>query len=257
MVALRNRSGQTWAILALYRRPDEPVFDPEELAFLTTLAPVLGEGARKSLLVGEAADPDGPDAPGLVVLDEDRHVDSLTPGAERWLDDLPDGDWSRLGRLAPSVLAVAGQARRHAGAADHPGEVAVTRVRGRSGRWMTLHGAPMRTDGTLRVSVIIERSDPARIAPLLMAAYQLTEREKDIVRLVLQGEQTTGIAATLFVSPYTVQEHLKSIFEKTGVRSRRELVGRIFFAHYEPRVRDNEARASEGRPLRGGPVEAA
>ncbi|MBO0693856.1 MAG: hypothetical protein J2P58_13215 [Acidimicrobiaceae bacterium] len=256
LLALRNRSGQTWAMLTLFRQPDQPLFSPEELAFLTAVAPALGEGVRKSLLYGEAAEPEGPDAPGLVVLDEHWHVASLTPGAEKWLDELPDGDWSRLGRVPASVLAVAGRARRHGGTADHPGEVAVARVRSRGGRWLTLHGAPMRTDGTDRVAVIIEHADPARIAPLLMAAYQLTEREKDIARLVLQGESTAGIAAALFLSPHTVQQHLKSIFEKTAVSSRRELVGRIFFAHYEPRVRDNEVRASQGRPLRGGPAAA-
>ena len=39
------------------------------------------------------------------------------------------------------------------------------------------------------------------------------------------------------------------------MRSRRELVGKVFFAHYEPRLRDNERRAIAGRPLRGGPVD--
>jgi hypothetical protein len=37
------------------------------------------------------------------------------------------------------------------------------------------------------------------------------------------------------------------------VRSRRELVGKIFFSHFEPRVRDNERRAIEEQPVRGGP----
>jgi DNA-binding NarL/FixJ family response regulator len=102
--------------------------------------------------------------------------------------------------------------------------------------------------------VIIERGDPDRLTPLLMSAYALTEREKDVTRLVLRGETTTGIGKQLFVTPQTVQQHLKNIFDKTGVRSRRDLVSRIFFTHYEPRVRDNEHRAQAGQPLRGGPA---
>jgi DNA-binding CsgD family transcriptional regulator len=153
------------------------------------------------------------------------------------------------------VLAVAGRALRTAEHADAPGEVALARVLSRTGRWMVLHGAALVADGARRVAVIVEPAHPARIASLLMAAYGLTEREQDITRLVLQGNSTVEIAGRLAVAPQTVQQHLKRVFEKTDVRSRRELVGKVFFAYYEPRLRDNERRTLAERPLRGGPVE--
>ena len=66
-------------------------------------------------------------------------------------------------------------------------------------------------------------------------AYGLTEREGQVVRLCMQGRSTKEMAGDLYVSAYTVQDHLKSIFDKTGVRSRNELVGQIFLEHYAPR----------------------
>ena len=202
------------------------------------------------MLIGEARDPDTPDAPGLLVLTEQLEIESATPGTERWLADLPGGDG---GRLPPAVMAVAGQALRSADG-DRAGEVALARVLSDSGNWVVLHGATLVATGTRRVAVIVEPGHPARIQPLLMAAYGLTAREQEVARLVLQGESTNGIAERLVVSPHTVQEHLKNIFEKTGVRSRRDLVGKVFFNHYEPRLRDNEQRVLDGRPLRGGPA---
>lgn len=256
IAGLRTRSGEIWGALALYRAPGEPLFDADELEFLKRVSTPLAEGARRGLLIGEANDPEGPEAPGLLVLDDSWEVQSLTPGVERWLAELPDGDWETAGKLPAAVLAVAGRVLRTAEQPDSPGEIAFARVLSRSGRWIVLHGASLISDGRQRVAVIVEPAHPARITPLLMAAYGLTEREQEITRLVLGGDSTAQIAQRLVVSPHTVQEHLKSIFEKTGVRSRRDLVGKVFFSHYEPRLRDNEHRTTDGHPLRGGPMPA-
>ena len=254
LVGLRTRTGEVWGALGLYREPDRPMFDEREKAFLRAAAPIWAQGARRALLMGEARDPEGPNSPGLVILNSQFQVESTTQGVERWLDELPDGDWSS-GRLPSAVMAVAARASRNAESNGAPAEIAVSRVLSRAGNWVVLHGASLGANPERRVAVIIEPAHPARIFPLLMAAYGLTERERDITHLILQGNSTTEIAESLVVSVHTVQQHLKSIFDKTGVRSRRDLVAKVFFAHYEPRFRDNERRVAQNKPVRGGPYD--
>jgi DNA-binding CsgD family transcriptional regulator len=248
IVGLTTRAGDAWGALTLYREPGEPLFNHDEIALVRSLSQWLAEGARRALLVGEALDPQGSEAPGVIVLADDGTIESATPTAARLIDDLPGGDWD-AGRVPPAVHAVAARAAAHPDAQ----EAAVARVLSESGRWMVLHGTALEADGLRRAAAIIEPGHPARISALLMSAYGLTNREQDVTRLVLQGNSTAEISNELTVSPHTVQQHLKSIFEKTGVRSRRDLVGKVFFAHYEPRLRDNEQRALDGRPFRGGP----
>ncbi|MDQ3932821.1 MAG: LuxR C-terminal-related transcriptional regulator [Actinomycetota bacterium] len=253
VVSLRTRTGEVWGALSIYRETGRPFFDSDDLRFFQTVAPHLAAGARRALLVGQALDPEGSDAPGLIVLSEKWEIESTTAGVERWLAEFPDGDWD-AGKLPSSVLSVAGRALRTAENPDRPGEGAVARVLSRSGTWVVLHGAALVSNVCRRVAVIIEPAPPARISSLLMSAYGLTAREQEVTSLVLQGSSTSQIADELVVSPHTVQQHLKSVFDKTGVRSRRDLVGRVFFTHYEPRVRDNERRVTEDKSLRGGPL---
>jgi DNA-binding NarL/FixJ family response regulator len=88
-----------------------------------------------------------------------------------------------------------------------------------------------------QIAIILEPARPLEIAPLLLGAYGLTSREADIVHLVLRGVATAGIASEPSISQATVQQHLKSIFDKAGVGSRRELVAHFFGAHYRGRAR--------------------
>jgi DNA-binding CsgD family transcriptional regulator len=254
LARLRTRSGEVWGVLGLYREPGRPMFSMKERAFLAAASPILAEGARRALLFGEALEPEWPDAPGLLILTEKFEVESASPGVDAWLDELPA---PRGSALPPAVLTVAAQAQRVPGGATTSGDVAVARVLSRGGAWIVLHGAPLVAGPERRVAVIVEPAHPARIFPLLMSAYGLTAREKEIVGLVLQGRSTSGIADTLVLSIHTVQQHIKNIFEKTGVRSRRDLVARVFFGHYEPRFRDNERRTAVNKPVRGGPSATA
>lgn len=252
LVRLRARSGEVWGAVGFYREPGQPLFDEDDKRFARALAPHLADGARRALLVGEAKDPEGAETPGLVIVNDRWEIESITPAGRHWVGELPDGDWD-AGHIPSAVLAIVAQAKRTAQNPHQPGQVAIARVLTRSGTWVVLHGASLVTDGSRRVAVIVERAHAAEIYPLLMSAYGLTERERDVVQHILQGESTARIAQRLVVSAHTVQQHLKSIFDKTGVHSRRDLVAKVFFTHYEPRVRDNEYRATVDKPFRGGP----
>jgi len=101
MIAQRSKPGEAWGLLALYRAAGQPEFSRDEVAFLCEVASPLADGARRGLLVGEAADPEGPDAPSLIVLDEDGQVRSMTPGAQELLAELPGGEvMGRVGERA-------------------------------------------------------------------------------------------------------------------------------------------------------------
>ena len=70
------------------------------------------------------------------------------------------------------------------------------------------------------------------MAPLIADAYGFTDTERRVTELVAQGLSTKQVAGRLRVSTYTVQDHLKSIFTKSGTGSRGELVARLFFDHH-------------------------
>lgn len=85
---------------------------------------------------------------------------------------------------------------------------------------------------------MIQPAAGSEVAPLVALAYGLSTRECQVVQLCMEGCSTRQMATALHVSPYTVQDHLTSIFHKTSVRSRHELVGRVFLEHYLPRWDD-------------------
>jgi DNA-binding CsgD family transcriptional regulator len=109
-------------------------------------------------------------------------------------------------------------------------------VRTPSGVWLLVHGSMLGDGPDARSVVILEPARTPELAPLVADAYGLTERERAVTQLVAQGLGTSAIADRLNLSPWTIQDHLKTIFDKTGTGTRGELVARLFFEHYAPRL---------------------
>jgi DNA-binding CsgD family transcriptional regulator len=76
--------------------------------------------------------------------------------------------------------------------------------------------------------VVLEPARPDQVAPVIARAAGLSPRDREVAMLVLQGHGTDQIAERLFISPWTIRDHLKAIFDKTGVRSRRDLASEVF-----------------------------
>lgn len=96
------------------------------------------------------------------------------------------------------------------------------------GRWLEVHASRLQGPaGEGPIAVVLERADRHQTASLLLAAHGLSPREAEVARLVLRGTPTTAIADALHISRHTVQDHLKAVFDKVGVRSRRDLVGHL------------------------------
>jgi len=236
--AVLRSGGVTWGFLCLHREGPTG-FSADETQFVKRIAPHLAEGIRLGLLIGSLQLEQAADAPGLVLLTEDGSLLTANPAGEQWLDELADPTAS--GALPLELLAVAATLRASANTASvHPR----LRVRTRAGRWAVLHASWLGAKPT--VAVIIEQAAPVEIAPILMAAYGLTKQERTIAGLVCQGLSTEQIATQLHVSANTVQDHLKSIFVKTNVRSRRELVAAILRHDYLPQIARGQQLGANG-----------
>lgn len=223
-----------WGAALFLRETRSGHYAPGDSAFLAELSRPIAQALRRAVLTQATGEFDGQDAPGLLILDAAGRIESLTDPALRLVAELVEVGIDAPDRVPTSVAAIAAAARCDPLA--RPARPARARAFTRSGRWLLLHAALLEGSAGGRVAVIIEAARSPEIAPLVVQAYGLSPREREVAELVLQGRSTGEIADRLSLSPYTVQDHLKAIFEKVGIRSRRELVGRIFTEHYQPKL---------------------
>jgi hypothetical protein len=166
-----------WGCARLYRTGRWPPFDATEVAFVASLAEALAEGFRMALLAPGLNAEEAVQGPGVLVLDDRGQLESITPGAERWLQEITDVVPSDGRALPLPVYGVAARALAVTGDIEGSTVLARCRLRTRLGTWLILHGSRLR--GEDRVAVIVE---PAASADSLRSSCGLTDSRSASVR---------------------------------------------------------------------------
>jgi DNA-binding CsgD family transcriptional regulator len=222
-----------WGFLDLWRDGSRGPFAPADAGFLAGLATPLARALRRgqARTFVKPATPSRYDAgPVVLTLDDDLRITSRTAASRAWLDVLlpPEPDEQAI---PASVYNVAAQLLAAEEGIDHHPAYARTHLAG--GFWLTLRAArlsagqePPTSAAGATIVVTIEETSAADRLDLFGRAFGLTAREHELLGLLATGGDTRAMARQMSLSEHTVQDHLKSIFTKTGARDRVSVLSR-------------------------------
>lgn len=209
--------GVWWGTFTGFRFDGKPAFTPAEVAQAGSLSDPLAQGFRRAFLHAAVEHPGELERPpGAFTVDYEGRFVTTTETAEGWLETVTDEQVETLARSL--VVGVKGS-----------GSTSLT-VTGDAGL-LSFHASPVKGSDR-EVSVVVEYPRPIRLTPLVIEAYGLTPRERGVAELILKGMVTKQVARSLEISEYTVQDHLKSVFAKTGTVTRGELCAALYTRFY-------------------------
>lgn len=214
-VAFTDPSG-TWALMVLFAGHR---FSDDQARLVGTVVPTVARGLR---LAGVALDgrpaADAAAPPAVAILDGADRIEAADPRARERLDALgrPSG-----GELPGSLSILAALARRR-----DPTRPARARTRDATGAWLMVDVSCLDDEPRGRLAVVVQPAPAAHAVDATLRAHGLTAREREVTALAIKGHSNKEIAALLHLSPFTVGDHLKAVFEKIGVSSRGQLTSR-------------------------------
>ena len=217
-VACRDGLG-CWGWIEAYRDSADRPFDEHDLELLAAIGPCLGSALRRSVMPAATGTIAPPSDPGMLVLDHSLRLVSWTASARAWIDALPSAWLFAAWGMLPSVIYPAATLARSTDAGRSH-----ALLRTADGRWVMIEAARLEGEREGEIAVDLRSATASETFPLLCRVYALSAREREVVAALVAGLDTGGVARRLSISAYTVQDHLKSVFAKTGIHSRRELL---------------------------------
>ncbi|MBD8837654.1 LuxR family transcriptional regulator [Paenibacillus sp. CFBP 13594] len=221
-----------WGYLTLYRKTESAVFTEEERWMIQSWTASIASMLRStSLTLIDEITSESPEEPGILITSDTFQLLSLNASAQYWLSQLRTLEHVGPDILPRPVRAVSSHLQRKNRAEraedtqlapDSPSKVCIQLP---DGRYLILHASLMQQlKGPDQIAIRLEQAMPQDLLPLLAESHGLSSRERELLGYVLRSYSSKEIAAAMHISVYTVQDHLKSIFAKTKISSRRELI---------------------------------
>jgi DNA-binding CsgD family transcriptional regulator len=220
-VACRDTSG-CWGWIEAYRDSSERPFSDDDLDLLAAVGPSMALSMRRSVADSPRRSPDPSDGPGVLVLDHDLAPVSRTEAATRWIAALPLADLFAMWGMLPAFIYPAATLARRGDLAHAHATLPLA-----DGRWIRIEAAPLDGERDGDIAVTIRAAAPSETFHVACRAHGLTARETAVMAALVAGAGTRDVAHALHLSDWTVQDHLKSVFVKLGVHSRRGALARL------------------------------
>jgi hypothetical protein len=207
-----------WGRFDLWRDSDDRPFDNQDAQLVHEASVALGRGMRRATVGLHDDALAAPLEAGVLLIDADLRPRGGTPAVYAWFRALnpaampyaggiPSLVWSTTGRL---IAAEAG---------EDPKRPVRIRARAADGTWAVVEAARL-DDGGGGIAVSVHAAGMGRNAGARLPCLRAEQPPARLLTLIVQGHDTNAVARLMFISSYTVQDHLKSIFDKLDVHNR-------------------------------------
>jgi DNA-binding CsgD family transcriptional regulator len=211
-------------MLTIVRRKSGNEFRPTDFTFLHLIGPTMSRALEVALARELASKSVGADIPsaasGILLVSKNHRVEFATPAGEAWLQRLRDPGHDGQPPLPTAVwAAIAGL--------TEPGKdrfVCSVTTQSASGP-IRVEASPADDEG--RIAIVLAPVKPPE-PPAVPTTWPLTGQERKVVECLLGGLSNQNISSTLLITENTVEAHLAHIYDKLEVRSRLELLARLF-----------------------------
>jgi DNA-binding CsgD family transcriptional regulator len=216
--------GKCWGQLALFRSKAQVHFKPDEIKWLYSILSLTTASLKQFYLQGVEKDWSyAPSETGIMMLSEELELIGANETALELLE-LLRAEEQIVGPTLPRSIRVLCKSNHGEEKTTSPSRSNLL-VYVPTGYYVSIEAnALLNYEGKLQFAISFQKATANDLIPLLSDAYHLSLREREVLTQILRGSSTKEISQALYISPYTVQDHLKSIFAKTKVTTRRELI---------------------------------